>query len=66
VPGGLWVALVLECATNIDEIASIHPEPDPALHPDLAAVSAAIDPVAPLGDPMRRQPKAAIMAETSA
>ena len=42
----MWVALVLECATNTDEIVGSHPEPDPALYADLAA----IDTVAPLGD----------------
>src|SRR5438132_1313452 len=48
--GGLWVALVLDCATNIDEVVGNHPKPDPALHADLAPISAAAETMAPLGD----------------
>ena len=48
--GGLWVAPVLDRATNIDEVVGNHPKPDPALHADLAPISAAVKTMPPLGD----------------
>src|SRR5207302_9892660 len=48
--GPLWVALVLDCATNIDEVVGNHSEPDPALHADLAPIAAAVEAMPPLGD----------------
>ena len=40
----------MDCATNIDEVVGNHPEPDPALHADLAPISAAVETMPPLGD----------------
>jgi hypothetical protein len=48
--GELWVALVLDCATNINEIVGNHPEPDPALHADFAPISTTVETMPPLGD----------------
>ena len=48
--GGLWVALVLERATNIDEVVGNHPKSDPTLHADVAPISAAVKTMPPLGD----------------
>src|SRR5215468_8478226 len=57
---GLWVALVLDratnvalvldCATNIDEVVGKHPKSDPAFDADIAAISAAVETMPPLGD----------------
>src|SRR5215470_12723625 len=41
--GGLWVALVLDRATNIDEVVGKHPKSDPAFDADIASISAAVD-----------------------
>ena len=48
--GGLWVALVLDRATNIDEVVGKHPKSDPAFDADIAAISAAVETMPPLGD----------------
>src|SRR5215471_2031375 len=48
--GGLWVALVLDRATNIDEVVGKHSKSDPAFDADIAAISAAVETVPPLGD----------------
>jgi hypothetical protein len=47
---GLWVALVLDRATNIDKVIGNHPKSDPALHADVASISAAVETMPPLGD----------------
>ena len=47
---GLWVALVLDRATNIDEVVGKHPKSDPAFDADIASISAAVETVPPLGD----------------
>src|SRR5262252_8083783 len=48
--GGLWVALALDRATNIDEVVGKHPKSDPAFDADIASISAAVETVPPLGD----------------
>src|SRR6516165_5346754 len=48
--GGLWVALVLDRATNIDEVVGKHPKSDPTFDADIAAISAAVETMPPLGD----------------
>ena len=48
--GGLWVALVLDRTTNIDEVVGKHPKSDPAFDADIAAISAAVETMPPLGD----------------
>src|SRR5215471_17740080 len=48
--GGLRVVLVLDCAANIDEVVGNYPKPDPALHADVAPISAAVKTMPPLGD----------------
>src|SRR6516162_3996818 len=48
--GGLWGALVLDRATNIDEVVGKHPKSDPAFEADIAAISAAVETMPPLGD----------------
>ena len=36
--GGLWVAPVLDRATNIDEVVGKHPKSDPAFDADIASM----------------------------
>src|SRR5215470_6652032 len=48
--GSLWVALALDRATNIDEVVGKHPKSDPAFDADIAAISAAVETMPPLGD----------------
>src|SRR6516164_459482 len=48
--GRLWVALVLDRATNIDEVVGKHPKSDPAFDANIASISAAVETMPPLGD----------------
>src|SRR6266487_3802323 len=41
-------SLLFHCVANVDEVVGNHTEPDPTLHPGIAFVSAAIEPVPPL------------------